>query len=126
MRIFLTGATGFIGSALVPDLLGAGHQVLGLARSDEGAGRLGALGAQAHCGDLTDLDSLRSGVAAADAVIHAGFDHDFSRFAENAETDRRAIEAIGNALAGTDKPLVVTAGVHVSAAVAAVRRCGSA
>ena len=111
MRIFFTGATGFIGSAIIPDLLGAGHQVIGLSRSDEGAGRLIGLGAEPHRGDLTDLGSLRSGAAAADAVIHAGFDHDFARFAENAETDRRAIEAIGDALGGTDKPLIVTAGV---------------
>lgn len=113
MRVFLTGATGFIGSAIIPDLLAAGHQVIGLTRSDEGANRLTAAGAQPHRGDLTDLDSLRSGAAAADGVIHAGFDHDFARFAQNAETDRRVIEAIGSVLAGTGKPLVVTAGVPV-------------
>jgi nucleoside-diphosphate-sugar epimerase len=110
MRIFLTGATGFIGSKIIPELLQAGHQVLGLTRSDAGAKQLTAAGAEVHRGDLEDPTTLRRGAEKADAVIHCAFDHDFSRFVENCQKDKRNIEAIGEALVGSKRPLIVTSG----------------
>lgn len=111
MLIFLTGATGFIGSAIVPELLSAGHRVLGMTRSEAGARALTEAGAEPFLGNLEDVDSLRRGATLADGVIHTAFDHDFSDFVANCQKDRRAIQALGSALKGSDRPLLITSGV---------------
>ncbi|MFL9866577.1 SDR family oxidoreductase [Paraburkholderia fungorum] len=120
MRVFVTGATGFVGSAIVQELVANGHQVLGLTRSAQGAAALAAAGAEAHHGSLTDFDSLRRGAAAADGVIHTAFNHDFSRFAQSAAEDRQAIEVLGRVLEGSERPLLVTSGT------ALLRKSGAA
>ncbi|AMR26483.1 3-beta hydroxysteroid dehydrogenase [Hymenobacter psoromatis] len=111
MRVFVTGASGFVGSAVVQELLGAGHQVLGLARSEEAAQALIAAGAEAHRGSLDDLDSLRRGAAAADGVIHLAYNHNFAEYEAAGQTDQLAIQALGEALAGSDRPMLVTGGL---------------
>ena len=116
MRVFLTGATGFIGSRIVAELIGSGYQVLGLTRSDEGARKLKAAGAEVHRGTLENPETLRSGAEKADAVIHTAFDHDFSNFLANCEKDKRAIAALGAGLKGSDRPLLITSGTGVGIA----------
>ncbi|BAI70675.1 NAD-dependent epimerase/dehydratase [Azospirillum sp. B510] len=116
MRIFLTGATGFIGRAVLSELLNAGHHVIGMTRSEDGARALEAAGAEPHQATLEDLASIRGGAETAEAVIHTAFDHDFSRFAENCEKDRRVIGALGDVLKGSDRPLLITSAVGMGSA----------
>ncbi len=115
MRVFITCAAGFIGTATTKELIANGHQAVGLARSDANAEALKKLGAEVHRGSLEDLDSLKSGAKNSDGVIHCAFIHDFSTFAENGQVDKRAIEAMGSVMEGTNKPLIVTSGVAIIA-----------
>jgi nucleoside-diphosphate-sugar epimerase len=114
MPVFVTGATGFIGSAVVKELIGAGHQVLGLCRSDDKTPALAAAGAEVYHGSIADPDSLKEGASRSDGVIHLAFNHDFSRFVQNCEDDRRVIAALGSVLAGSDRPLIVTSGTGLA------------
>jgi nucleoside-diphosphate-sugar epimerase len=115
MRVFVTGATGWVGSAVIKELRAAGHTVTGLARSDEAAAKLESAGIAVQRGSIEDLDSLRSGAAASDAVIHTAFNHDFSRFAENGAAEQLAIDALSSTLAGSDRPLIITSGIGLIA-----------
>lgn len=114
MRVFVTGATGFIGAAVVKDLIAAGHQVIGLYRAEEKAAELAAAGAEPYRGSIADPQSLKEGAARADGVIHLAFNHDFSRFVQNCEDDRHVIEALGSVLAGSNRPLIVTSGTPIA------------
>jgi nucleoside-diphosphate-sugar epimerase len=114
MRVFVTGATGFIGSAVVKELIEAGHQVIGVYRSDDKAPALTAAGAEVYRGSIDDPDSLKDGAARSDGIIHLAFNHDFSKFAANCETDRRVVEALGSVLAGSHRPLIVTSGTAIA------------
>ena len=118
MRVFITGATGFIGSAVTKDLIASGHQVLGLCRSDDKAAALAAAGAEVHRGSIEDLDSIKTGAARSDAVIHLAFNHDFSRYQANCDDDRKVIAALGSVLAGSNRPLLVTSGTGMTISVA--------
>ena len=114
MRIFVTGATGFIGSLVVKELIAAGHQVIGVYRSHEKAPALAAAGAEVYRGSIDDPDSLKDGAARSDGIIHLAFNHDFSKFAANCETDRRVVEALGSVLAGSQRSLIVTSGTAIA------------
>ena len=116
MRVFITGATGFIGMAVVKDLVAAGHQALGLCRSDDKASALAAAGAEVHKGSLEDIESVKAGAARSDAVIHLAFNHDFSKFVENCEDDRRVITALGSVIAGSNRPMIITSGTAMAQA----------